>query len=189
LGNQDEDTDAIEDFTVLMDGGKPELREDATFEYIEQMRKQLISDKYFKASSKIRNAIITFINKTLDSVEVRDEIDKLTEPEEAQEDAPLPQAVQQTIPPAPMQPGMNPMQMPGVQPPMPQMPMGQPLPQQQPIVQPNMPQFSPAPGIQGVLQNAQQPMPVQQPQVQSTAPNLNPSQPMPPQTVGSLPPM
>lgn len=197
LGNQDEDTDAIEDFTVLMDGGDPELREDATFEYIEQMRKQLISDKYFKASSKIRNKIITFINKTLDSVEVRDEIDKLTQPEEEEETAPLPQAVQQTIPPQPMQPGMNPTQMPGVQP---QMPMGMPMPpmgQPQPMMPPMQPQNQPmpqpmpqqAPGIQGVLQNAQQPMPVQQPPVQPSAPNLNPSQPMPPQSVGSLPPM
>lgn len=179
LGNDDEDTDAIMDFKSLMDGDEVEQREDVTFEYIDQMRKQLITDAFFKAKSKVRNNIVKFINKAIDSLEMRTEIDQATK-SEAQEPvvAPLPKAVQETMqpqpmmPPAPMMPGG--MLQPGALPPQP-MPASMPQPQPQ-MQQPMLP---PAPGIQGVMQMAGQP----------TAPNLNPGQPMPPQTVSSLPPM
>ena len=184
LQDDSENKDAIIDFASLMNGDNVEQRDDVTEKYIEQMRKLLISDKYFKASSKIRNAIIKFINTSLDSLEIRKEIDSLTASEEQQQPTqPMPQAVQQTIQPAPVQmPGQGvpmtgalpQMQMPQAPPQAPQMPQGMPV----------QPQMQPAPqvpaGIQGIMQQAQQPL---------SAPNLNPSRPMPAQGVGSLPPM
>lgn len=194
LGDDEQDKDAIADYTSLLAGNKTEQREDVTNAYIEQFRKKMISDEFFKAKGKIRDGIIKFVDKALSSLEVRTELDELTKQEEEQPtQVPLPQAVQATIPQAPqppmmpapmtgtpMQPAMPPM---GVQPGMPmgisqppmQAPMGQPLPQAPP--QPMQPQ-----GMQGIMQMAAQPP-------QAGAPNLMPGQPQPPQTISSLPPM
>lgn len=178
LGNDNQDADAMMDYMALMNGNEVEQRDDITYEYIEQLRKEIIKPEFFKAKSRIRNNITKFVNKAIDLLEMRTELDKATQAEEqnpAQQ--PLPQSVQMTIPPAPV--------MPTSQPPVPQMPgqppMNQPMPASMPQPQPQMPQQMPPPGIQGVMQQAQQPLP--------SAPNLNPSQPMPAQTVSSLPPM
>jgi hypothetical protein len=181
LLDDDQNKDAIIDFVQLIEGKEVEQREDADMSYIEQMRKLLLdeitkpkkSNKYLQLSSKQRNNIIKFINLTLDSVEVRKELEDLTKQEEETPTiVPMPADIQATIPQQPMmaQPQGMPMQQPMVQPQMqnPQMPMQQ---MQAPAI---------PPGIQGIMQQAQQPL---------QAPNLNPSQPMPPQTVSSLPPM
>lgn len=179
LGNTDENKDAIMDFAELIKGEEPKQRDDISYQYIDQMRKQLISNEFLKAPSKVRNNIMKFVNKAIDSLELRKSIDEATKSEEQQPViAPLPPQVQQTmnpqpqLPQAPMMPGG--IVQPGMMPPQP-MPASMPQPQPQ-MAQPMMPM---APGIQGVMQQANQP----------TAPNLNPSQPMPPQTVSSLPPM
>ena len=181
LFDDNENKDAIIDFTQLMNGDEVEERDDATMGYIEQMRKLMISDKFFKAKSKVRNDIIKFVNKVLDSVEIREQLNKLTEAEkENPTPVPLPEDVQQTVPP--LQPMMQPQMPMGMQPQMPQqMPQGMPMPQMQPQ-QPMMGMQAPAipAGIQGIMQQAQQPL---------GAPNLNPGTPQPPQTVSSLPPM
>jgi hypothetical protein len=194
LFDDNQNKDAIVDFTQLMEGKEVELREDADMSYIEQMRKLLLDEitkpkdknKYMKLTSKERNNITKFINTTLDSVEVRKELDDLTKQEEEQPTpVPMPQEIQATVPPMMpmMQPQMPMNGMPGGAQPQPMMPQ-QGMPMQQPQMQPQPMQQMQAPaippGIQGIMQQAQQPL---------GAPNLNPSQPMPPQSVGSLPPM
>ena len=200
LFDGEQDKDAIIDFAQLMEGKEVEQRDDADMAYIEQMRKSLLdeivkpkeSNRYLKLTSKQRNNIVKFINSTLDSVEIRKQLEDLTKQEEEQPTpVPMPQVIQSTVPPMmpPMQgmPVQQPMQ-PGMQPQMPMQPQqGMPMPQpqmqtqmapQQPMQQMQSPMLPP--GIQGIMQQAQQPM---------QAPNLNPSRPMPPQSVGSLPPM
>lgn len=188
LGNEDQDMDAIKDFDALLDGDKVEQRDDTTYEYVEQMRKLLVQElakpKSFYKKGKRANIskIVTFIDGAVESLNTKTQIDQMTQAEQQQpQQAPLPAPVQATFtqmvqpvgPQMPIMPGQG--QPMGGQPmgqPMPQMPpQGMGAPQQPPMgAQPPMPQG----GIQGVMQR--------------TAPNLNPSQPMPPQSVGSLPP-
>jgi hypothetical protein len=171
VGNEEEDKDAIYDFTRLMDGEKVEQREDVTNAYIEQFRKKMITDAFFKAKSSVRSAIIKFVDKAYSSLEVRTEIDELTKQEEEQPtQVPLPQAVQATIPPQPQMP-MMPTPMNGT----PMQPMQPPMPQ---MGAPMAPPVQAPQGMQGVMQLAQQP-------AGNTPPTLNPGQPQPPQP-GSL---
>lgn len=160
IAANDADTDAAVDWTELMGGKIPDDREDPTKDYIEQMRKFLVTDEFRNAKPKIQRETIKFINKAVDSLEIRTEID--TAPEDPTPE-PIPQqvlatGVQQIQPQLPPQPGMMaPMPQPG----MPQMP----------------PQMPPQPGspMQGIMQ--------QPPLVQQPAPL-----PGVPPTVGQTPP-
>lgn len=159
---------AVIDFNDLMAGDKVEQREDVDHKYVEQMRKLMISDEYLNAKVKIQNAVIKFVSKAAESLDLRTELEQMSaqEPSPAE---PLPAQVMQTMPPpAPMgmAPGMPmpalggvPGMLPGMPPaPMPPAPMGSP--------------------IQGIMQGAPQ------------APALNPAQPqVNGGQVGNLPPV
>jgi hypothetical protein len=169
--NDQSNSDAIVDFTELMANKSPKQRDDATMDYIEQMRKLMISDNFLKAKKSLQNKVIKFVNETVESVALRQELDQQTAPPPP---PPIPAPVQATMPPPMMvqplpqgQPGMPPM--PG------QPPMGQPMPQGQP--QPGSP-------IQGIMQQA----PLGQiPPQQGPTPALN-GQPQVNGSVGQLPP-
>lgn len=140
LSNNDADRQAVIDFTELMAGETPADREDPSAEYIEQLRKLMISDEFIKAKSKIQTNTIDFVKRAIESLSLRNMLDEKTAPAE-DPSATLPPAVQATIPPPPpMMPGAMP-GMPGAAPqapgapgtPMPGAPMGAPMPPASPI--------------------------------------------------------
>lgn len=167
------DRQAIVDFTELMAGKDVEQRDDPTSAYIEQMRQNLISDEFLKAKKSIQEKVLKFINKALDSLELRNQLEAFTEHEDQNpEPVQFPQAlvatgVQQPQPPQPAMPGQAPI--PGQVPENSyQQPFPQPTPQMPPqgMPMPQAPQGSP---IQAIMQ-AQPPQ--QQP---VSAPNLSPT--------------
>lgn len=148
IASGDANADAVVDWTELMAGRTPEDRKDPTKEYIEEMRKLLISDEFMDAKPKIQDRAIKFINKAVSSLELRTELEQASAAPTPPQ--PLPQqvlatGVQQVQPQVPMMPpqGMPPQGMPPAQPPAPQSPM-QSIMGQQPVPQ----QMPPAPGEQ-----------------------------------------
>jgi len=174
--------EAIVDFTELMAGKKPDFRENPTAQYIEQMRKLMISDEFFNAKEKIQQAVIDFVKKERDSLAIRTALEQVSSDEEKQTQ-PVPQSVQATMlqpNPAIMQPGapqMTPPQMGAPTGMPPQMTQGMPPQGMPPAMPGGMPEMPPMPpqGIQGVMQQA--------------APSLQPAGPPQPQpNIGNLPP-
>lgn len=163
ISDSDSDTDAIVDWTELIAGRTPSDRQDPTEQYVEQMRKLLITDEFREAKAKIQRNIIGFINRAIDSLEMRLELDKAS----AQPPEPKP------LPPQVLATGVQ-----QVQPMMPQMP-----PQGMPPL-PATPQPSPMQNImssQPPVPLVQQPSPVPgvPPTVGQTPPGQTPQGPMP----------
>lgn len=160
LAVNEADADAVVDWTELMNGRQPKDRQDPTHEYVEEMRKLLIGDDFMNAKPKIQANVIKFINKAVDSLELRTELDQVSQAPE--QPKPLPpqvlatgvQQVQPPMMPGQMQPGMMPQGMPMGAPPMPQSPM-------QSILQ--QPQLPPAP-LPGVPPTVGQTQPGELPQ-------------------------
>lgn len=169
--NNQSDTEAIVDFAELMDGNKVEQRDDASQEYIEQMRKLMITDKFLKAKTGIQTKIIEFVKKAVESLALRTELDQMSAPPPP---PPIPAPVQQTMPaPAPPMPGAMPGMPPGGAPMPPGMPGGIP----------------PASPIQGIMQTplgGQAPLGAMPPQA-GAPPALN-GQPQVSPVPGNLPP-
>jgi len=151
IATNDANSDAVVDWTQLMNGQTPEDREDPTHEYIEQMRKLLISDEFMKAKPKIQGITIKFINKAIDKFQLQQELHQMSQAPEQERPLPpqvLATGVQQV---QPMQPPM-PMGAPAGQPMPPQAPqMGMP-PSQSPM-QAIMQQPTAAPGVPPVSAN------------------------------------
>lgn len=191
LSNDEQNQDAIMDFTALMKGEKVEQRDDITPAYLDQFRKQMISDEFLdpksKITNKIKKAIIAFANTAMLRLALRTELDEASDAPLPPE--PLPPEIQATLPPPPPpQPAMPmtgmPMQpQPGMPP---QQPMAPPMQGAMPPgLAPNPMGGTPLPavGIQGVMQQANQPP------VQPSAPNLSPTvQPQASMDIGSLTP-
>lgn len=193
INNQDEDREAIADFATLMKGDKPEPRDDITPEYLDQLRKEMISDDFlFHTKKKIQDRIIQFVQASALRLGIRTELDEVSEQPEPL--APLPPQIQATIPAppqVPMQPQMpqtGGMPLPQVgQAPMPMPPgAGQGLPGAPaappgplpPAPMAGGPQIG-VPGIQGIMQTV----------APQGAPNLSPTaQPQAPTDIGSLTP-
>jgi len=170
VSNNEADRQALVDWTELMAGKQPEQREDASFEYVEQMRKKMISDEFLNAKKPIQSSVIKFVNKALDSLEVRTEMDNISKQEEQ----------------SPPQPPLPPQVAATGLPPVMQMPFGQPAPGQAPMGQGMPPQAMPQPQqgspIQAIMQ-AQLPTPG------AAAPNLGATQPqVNAGNVGQMPP-
>lgn len=188
LSSDEQDRDAIMDFTALMQGEKVEQRDDITPAYLDQFRKQMISDQFLneKVSNKIKKGIIDFATVAMTRLAIRSELDEASDA--PLPPPPLPPEIQATMPPpAPIMPGMAGIPGSPAQP----MPMGQQSPMQpqvpmQPMAPPMgsnplggaLPQVGVPPlgGIQGVMQ-------------QAGAPNLSPDvQPQASIDIGSLTP-
>lgn len=137
----DANSDAVVDWTQLMNGETPADREDPTHEYIEQMRKLLISDEFMSAKPKVQGATIKYVNKAIDKFQLQQELHQMSQAPE--QERPLPpqvlatgiQQVQPMQPPMPGAPGMG----------MPQQPMQPPAPQAQSPMQAIMQQPTPGP--------------------------------------------
>lgn len=173
ISGDDADTDAVVDWTELMAGRTPAMRDDPTQHYVEQMRKLLITDEFRKAKPKIQSTVIKFINEAVDSLELHNELEEASG--QKPEPVPLPQAVldtgvQQVQPVMPMGSPMGAPMMP---------PMGAPMgaPQGMPQPAPAMPQMPPASPMQSIMQ--QGPVPGVPPTVGMTPPGQMPQGPMP----------
>lgn len=123
----DANREAIIDFTELMASKEVEQRTDITEDYIDQMRKLMISDAFLDARRPVQKKIIKFVDTALQGLSLRQELEALSNPQaQAPQPAmptPLPKAVAETLPPAP---APAPMPMAG---PMPASPMpGAPMP-------------------------------------------------------------
>ncbi len=132
VDNDDTDRMAIVDFTELMAGKKVEQRDDVSQEYIEQMRKLMISDKFLlETKTSTQKAIIKFVQEAVNKLSIRTELDELSSTEPPTPE-PLPAPVAATFPPAPPMPAGMPGQIapaglppaPGALPPSPGMPPG-----------------------------------------------------------------
>ncbi len=175
--NNDSDSDAIVDYTELMGGNKVEQRKDITPEYLEQFRKLMIGDEYLKAKAKLQMAVIKFVAKAQESLDLRTELEQMsTQQQPTQQPLPPQIAMSGLQPAAPAMPGA----VPG-QPPLPGQPgalaaPGTPLERPQAPMPPQMmPQGSPIQAIMGG--GAPQ------------APSLNPQMPqVQGGQVGNLPP-
>lgn len=139
----DANSDAVVDWTQLMNGQTPADREDPTHEYIEQMRKLLISDEFMKAKAKIQTNTIKYVNKAIDKFQLQQELHQMSQAPEQERPLPpqlLATGVPQVQPQMPMQPPMM-----GGQG-MPQPPMGpQGMPPAQSPIQSIMQQPTPGP--------------------------------------------
>ena len=192
--SDEQDRDALDDFSALMTNEKVDQRDDITPAYLDQFRKEMISDEFLvgkmvngklvKTPKSVKKNIIEFVNDAMIRLALRTELDEATNAPLPPE--PLPPEVQATMPPQPPapQPGMPPQGQPAMITPMPQGQPGQP-----PMQQPGMPQqpmagappsVNPMPpvGIQGVMQQAN-----------AGGPNLNPNaQPSPQMDISQLTP-
>lgn len=141
----DANSNAVVDWTQLMNGQTPEEREDPTHDYIEQMRKLLISDEFMKAKPKVQSNTIKYINKEIDKFQLQQELHQMSQAPEQQR--PLPQQVLATGVPQvqPMQPMQPPMGAPGMGMPQPPQPMGPQMPPAQSPMQAIMQQPTPGP--------------------------------------------
>lgn len=111
VANDTADRQAVVDFTELLAGKKVDQRQDPTADYLEQMRKLMISDDYLNAKASVKNNIIKFVQKAADSLAVRTALDQASSQEE------------QNPPAAPIPPDIQATEFPGAM----GAPMGQPM--------------------------------------------------------------
>lgn len=173
LGDDAQDRDAIKDFAALIDGEKVELRDEMTYEYVDQLRVMLVNElsnpnSVLKINKRKNLTKVTeFIDKCLESLQVKAELNQMTQSEEQNpKQVTIPQVVQSTFQTQPMPPQ-----------PMGQQGLPQP-PMMQQSAQPGQPPMAQPGGIQELMQRT----------APGAAPNLNPSRPMPAQGVAGLPP-
>jgi len=114
-------SDAFVAYTDIMNGKDAPEKLDPNLDYILSLRKLMVSDEFLKADKKKQSAFIKFVDKCIDSLDLRNALDEMSKqgPDALKPGAPQqPQMMQQ--PQMPMQPGMQP----PAQPPM--MPNGLP---------------------------------------------------------------
>lgn len=145
-------SDAFVAYTDIMNGKEAPKKIDPSREYILSLRKLMVSDEFLDAPKKYQKALMDFVNKMVDSLDVRTALDQMSQvsPDELKTSVPIqpPQYAPPQQPGVPMgQPGM-PGQMPPPQPPM--MPQGMP---------PTSPGQPPQGGLLGSMPPPQQPQP------------------------------
>lgn len=150
---------AVIDFTELMGGNKVKQRDDVTAEYIEQMRKLMISDEYLKAKASLQNSVIKFVTEAANNLALRTELDQMSA-QQPPATEPLPAQVMATGLVPPSMPAMGSMPLQG-------MPMASPPPMGAPM---------PGSPIQGIMQ-------AQPPSLNPAVPQMNSA------NVGQLPPV
>jgi hypothetical protein len=157
----------------ILNGKKVDEPENPSKEYILTLRKLMINDEFLKAKRSIQNKFIAFVNKCIDSFEVRMQLDDASkveeDPEPLRPGTPLP-PLQPPMQPGMGQPGMPPQGMPPGQP-MPGAPqMGQPMPSMNGMPGPQLP----APTPQSVFGGTPIPAPGQAPMPQPGNPSSLP---------------
>ncbi len=77
--NDTQDMEAYVDFVEILAGQKVEPREDITTEHLLTHRKQMISDKFFKAKPKVQLAMIAHVQGEVDSLARRTGLESLAQ--------------------------------------------------------------------------------------------------------------
>lgn len=149
--------DVAEAYVVYQDimaGKKVEDKDNPTKEYVLSLRKLMINDEFLKAPKSRQTKFIEYVNKCLDSLEVREQLDEAGQQDPTGQDLspsiplpPLPPPMppqQPGMPPTGGAPGMPmppPQGAPGMMPPQPPLPQGppQPMPGQPPMGMPQQP--------------------------------------------------
>jgi hypothetical protein len=115
-------------FKEIMNGKEAEAPDEATREFVLSLRKLMLRDEFIKGTKKYQNKFLDYVEKALNSLELRTVLDQVSS---AGDDTKLdPQVPLPPYQPQPMpMPGMMPMGAPGVPPGQPPQPGGQaPLP-------------------------------------------------------------
>ncbi len=124
-----DESSAYVDYVDIMNGREAKPRDDASKEHVLTHRKQMLTDEFLKAKKSVQNAFLTHVQKELASLELRDDLDQMSEQGGAQAlDPNIP--IQPPMSQAPpmgggmplqpgMAPGMPPAGNPGQMPPMP----------------------------------------------------------------------
>lgn len=135
------ESQAYVDFIELLAGKDVPPHDDASQEHVLTHRKQMLTDKFLKGGRRFQNAFLTHFEKELQSLELRMDLDEMSQqggPEALNPQNPIQPPMQQP------QPGMQPQM--GGQPPMGQPPMGQPpMPGQPPMMGQAQPPMQPQP--------------------------------------------
>lgn len=143
-----DEAEAYVAFSDIMAGKPVAEKDNPTREYVLSLRKLMINDEFLKAKSSLQNKFVKYVNKCIDSLELRQQLQELSQVDEDNPEALRPQ---NPLPPLqqPMgQPGTMPQPMPGQAPMQPGMmppaPMGQtPMPPQLPTGNPPLPTPTP----------------------------------------------
>lgn len=132
-----DESEAYVAFSDIMNGQDVEEKENPSKEYILSLRKLMINDTFLNAKKSLQNKFVKYVNKCIDSLETRLQLEELSQIDDQDPDVLRPQA---PLPPLGMQPpaqGGLPGQLPmggavGQPPlpggPMPPPPMGAPAP-------------------------------------------------------------
>jgi hypothetical protein len=136
VSGQIDDAEAYVIYQDIMDGKKVEEKQNPTKEFVLALRKLMIDDEFLNAPISKQRKFIAYVDKCLDSLEVRLELDQAGQEDPTGQNLRPEQPLQPLAPP--QMPGMG---MPGAMPPMgapgmmpmppggqPPMPMGQPMP-------------------------------------------------------------
>ncbi len=141
-----DDSAAYVAYIEIMAGKKAPPVSNPSKEFILSLRKLMINDDFIKAKKNVQSAFIDYVNRCIDSFEMRDGLDQMSQgsPEELRPENPIqpPQPIQppmSAMPPAPMQQVMPNIGQPQMQPPTQGLPMAQGLP--------TMPQPAPSPTL------------------------------------------
>lgn len=167
-----DDGNAYAEFLEFMNGKTPNMKDDASKDFILTLRKLMISDKFLKAPSKARNAFTKRFTEYLDNFELRESLDQLGQ--EGMDKVAPGQPVPPPMPDAQFQQMMQPappMAPPGAP--------GQPMPGQMPPPgQPGMPPMMGQPPM---------PPPPPGPGMFSGSPIMNPGNPHMPSSISAIP--
>jgi hypothetical protein len=144
-----DESEAYVAFNDLMDGKEVAEKDNPTKEYVLSLRKLMINDTFLKAKKSDQNRFIKYVNKCVDSLEQRMQLEELSQIDEQNPDALRPQSPLPPLgmpPPQPM-PGMPPMAQPqpGMMPPAPPMAPGAPPMPGSPMMPPQGPPLPPSP--------------------------------------------
>lgn len=145
-----DESSAYVDFVEIMNGKEAKPRQDATKEHILTHRKQMLTDEFLHAKTKLQNALIKHIKQELASLELRTALDEMGQESDQLLNPDVP--IQPPMPSQmPSQPGMG---APGMQPPGGMPPMQPGMPPSGPPMPPPMPQpgmLQPQPTMAGVM--------------------------------------
>lgn len=122
-----DDSAAYVAYTDIMNGKKAPEPKDPSREYVLSLRKLMISDEFMEAKKDRQKAFIVFVNRCIDSLELRTQLDQESQGDPEALRPQNQQPIQPAMPAAPM--GMPPQgqpQIPGMQQNQPMMPQGMP---------------------------------------------------------------
>jgi hypothetical protein len=74
-----DETKAYVAYTEIMGGKKPKDPDDCTKEFVLTLRKLMLTDEFIKSKAKYRNAFLKYVDKALNSLELRTSLDEMSQ--------------------------------------------------------------------------------------------------------------